>query len=256
MLSLILVLLLVWFVVTVFLAAWTLWIQPYIYTESVQGIAWRAPAAGTLVFGTVLLWVYCDYEHPKEYSTLWEFSPDDNYEYPKLLVPQRGGKEDEYKRVRRGRAFVYMRGDRPIPTRPEKVIGVRENGQRDVYTPDRDAKGFFKPTEGQGLLYRDADGRVMNEGQLGSISIFHPGRLALNLFLNFLHFAGWFLALWLLLRYQWSHALGLAVVLWLVMIVFILPQVLKRTEDVASPPGRTAAPSAGRILLDAKEASG
>jgi hypothetical protein len=259
-LSLILVLLLVWFVVTVFLAAWTLWFQPYIYTESVQGMAWRAPAAGTAIFLTVLVWVYFDYQHPEEYSTFWEFSPVEYYEYPKLIVPQRGGKEDEYKRVRRGRGFVYMRGDRPLPTRPDKVIAVRENGDRDFYSPDRDENGKFKAAEGQSLLYRDPAGRVMTEGQLGTISVFYPSRLILNLLLNFTHLAAWFLCLWLLLRYQWAHALGLAVVLWVVMILFILPQVLKRTEDVARqrrpPAAQTAAREDRGILLDATAANG
>ena len=245
MVSLILVLLLVWFVVTVFLAAWTLWIQPYIYTEPAMGIPWRAPAAGTVVFLTVLVWVFLDYQHPERYCTFWEFSPVEYYEYPKLIVPQRQGKEDEYVRVRRGRGFVYMRGDRPIPSRPDKVIAVKENKERDVFVPDRDANGMFKVPEGQSLVYRDQTGQTMLEGQLGTVEVFYPWRLIANLLLNLAHFVAWFVALWLLLRFQWSHALGQAFVLWGVMTLFILPQVLKRAEDVA---GGRRAPTASVAL--------
>ena len=249
MVSLILVLLLVWFVVTVFLAAWTMWLQPNIYTEAVQGILWRAPAAGTVVFLTVLVWVCLDYQSPERYSTFWEFSPVEYYEYPKLIVPQRQGPEHEYVRVRRGRSHVYMRGDRPIPSRPDKVIAVKENKERDVFVPDRDANGKFYAPEGQSLVYRDANtGQTMLEGELGIVKVFYPGRLISNLFLNFAHLAAWFLALWLLLRFQWSHALGQALVLWGIMILFILPQVLKRAEDVAGGrrPAATAS-GAGRV---------
>jgi hypothetical protein len=85
----------------------------------------------------------------------------------------------------------------------------------------------------------------MYEGQLGRVSTFYAGRLILNLFLNFLHLLIWFIALWLLLRFQWPHALGLAIVLWAVMLLFIVPQVLKLAEDTArrnetTPPPATA----------------
>jgi hypothetical protein len=240
-LSLILVLLLVWFVLTVFLAAWTLWFQAYIYTEPTSGVAWRAPAAGSVIMLTVLLWVYLDYQHPERYSTLWEFSPVEDHEYPQLIVPKRDGKEDVYERVRRDRGYVYMRRDRPLPTRPDKVIAVTEGKQRIAFEPDRDAKGKFKTAEGQDLVYRAATGETMVDGQLGSVRTFYPGRLVLNLFLNFLHLAAWFACLWALLRFQWAHAFGLAVVLWLVMLLFILPQVLKLAENTALESGAASA---------------
>jgi hypothetical protein len=47
-----------------------------------------------------------------------------------------------------------------------------------------------------------------------------------------LHLIVWFLCLWLLLRFQWGHALGLACVAWLVL-TFFLPPLFKKTEDLA-----------------------
>jgi hypothetical protein len=241
--SLFLVLLLLWFVLTVFLGAWTLLLQAYFYTEPVKGLAWRAPAAGSAVFLTVILWVCLDFSAPERYSTLWEFSAEDEIVYPTLIVPQRDGKEDAYTRVRADRGYVYKRLDRPIPTRPDKVIAVSSSHVRREFVPDRDDKGHFKETEGQGLLYRDQSGQVMVEGQLGSVRTFYPGRLFANLFLNFFHLVMWFVALWLLLRFQWSHAFGMALVLWGVMLLFVMPQVLKLAEDTAlnrAPPTQTA----------------
>lgn len=258
--SLVLVLLLVWFVLTVFLAAWTLWFQPYVYTEAVSGLAWRAPAAGTGVFLTVLLWVFLDYRAPGEYTTLWQFSPWDDSEYPELIVVSRGGKQESYKKVRRPQRGVdYLHQDRPLPTRPEKIIGVQPNGEKDTYEPDRDAKGNFKVESGQSLKYRDANGHVMEEGQLGRVRTYYPGRLFLNLFLNFFHLFIWFACLWVLLRYQWSHALLMAVISWLVMILFVLPQVLRRAEDLGhqrEPASRAQRHVGHKNLLDGSFPSG
>ena len=46
MFTLVLLVLLVWVVLTVVLAGWSLFLQQYLYTEATPGIAWRGPAAG------------------------------------------------------------------------------------------------------------------------------------------------------------------------------------------------------------------
>ena len=53
-----------------------------------------------------------------------------------------------------------------------------------------------------------------------------------NLLLNALLLAVCFVALWLLLTFQWPHALGQAVVLWL-MLLFALAPLLTKVEGVA-----------------------
>ena len=40
-------------------------------------------------------------------------------------------------------------------------------------------------------------------------------------------------SLWLLLQFQWPHALGQAFVFWGIMILFVMPPVLTRAENVA-----------------------
>src|SRR5262249_10789620 len=78
-------------------------------------------------------------------------------------------------------------------------------------------------------------GWAMGENNLGQPSIFRSGRLVANLLLNFLHLAVWFLALWLLLRFQWGHALGLAIVIWLIMTLTVLPTLMSHTSEIARP---------------------
>src|SRR5262249_18800386 len=69
--------------------------------------------------------------------------------------------------------------------------------------------------------------------QLGQVTLFYRGLWLLNIFFNLLHFAIWFVCLWLLLQYQWPHALGLAIVFWVVMTFLPLRMVLDRTKQIA-----------------------
>jgi hypothetical protein len=133
-----------------------------------------------------------------------------------------------------GRPEYRDKNRRLLPDRPDKIIVV-EGGQQHVFLPERDAKGHFKVAPGESLRYYEegAKGRYMVEGQWGRVASYRFGRLVLDLFLNLLHFVVWWLVLWLLLRFQWSHALGLAVAFWAVMTLFVLPPLLTRAEEVA-----------------------
>src|SRR5262249_15796468 len=86
----------------------------------------------------------------------------------------------------------------------------------------------YKVEPGQDLRYVDDHGRVMTEGNMGRIYTFRSGVFFTYAFLNVFLLVVWFLGLWLLLRYQWSHALGLAVVCWLAMILLIIPMMVAR----------------------------
>jgi hypothetical protein len=247
-LNLVLVLLLVWFVLTVLLAAWTLWFQAYIYSEPVGAIWWRAPAAGTALALFLTLWVVLDYRAPGRYRELHGFSfIEYPAPYPELHVFNPDGKEEVFKLHKTGRGLPEYRWDsKKLPSRPGRII-VFEDGEKFVFEPERDARGNFKTGPGDVVHYRDSRGREMVEGQLGQVSIRHYGWLAMNFLLNFAHLAVWFACLWLLLRFQWSHALGLAVVFWAVTTLIVVPMVLGQAERVAlqgAPPAATRSSSA------------
>jgi hypothetical protein len=242
-LSLVLIVLLVWFVATVVLAAWTLWFQAYIYSEPVGDIWWRAPAAGSALTLFLVVWMFCDYRAPGRYRELQGFTTTEGRVFKELRIETRESKKPEVYKERkdeRGR-LEYLRESssgerRQLPSRPAKIIAV-EGDKEYVFEPlpsQRDAKGNFQVKSGDSLRYRNADtGWEMTEGQLGRVSVFHGGWLLGNVLLNLLHFVVWFVSLWVLLRYQWSHALGLAVVFWLVTTLFVVPQMLTKAENVA-----------------------
>jgi hypothetical protein len=240
--SLVLTLLLVWLGVTVLLAAWTLLVQGYLYEGPVEQLWWRAPAAGAslaLFFG---LWAFLAMRTPGRYDILTEFSAQEvRGPFKEMTVTTPDGKEETYKPRRGADGRVrYFRDGRPMPSRPGRIM-VTEDGQKAVFLPDRDVAGLYRvardktpfgDVEGS-LHYRDERGRVMTEDSLGYISVYHPGWLAANLALNFLHLAVWFFCLWLLLLFHWPHALGQAAVAWVAAMLFVVPFLLARAEALA-----------------------
>jgi hypothetical protein len=236
-LTLSLYLLLLWFGLTAILAAWTLWFQAYIYSEAVEKIWWRAPAAGGALSVFFLLWVWLDYGTTGRYRGLLEVSfRQDQEPYKEMTVESEGGRKETYKRATIGRGeIVYFKDGHAdsgrMPTRPQKII-VTENGQQVVFEPERDAKGKFLIRTNESLRYVNKEtGRVMVEGQLGKVSTFRWWWLFSNLFVNLLHFVAWGVCLWLLLKFQFWHSFGMAMAAWLAMTLFVLPPLLTLAEE-------------------------
>jgi hypothetical protein len=246
--GLVLLLLLTWFVLGVLLAAWTLWFQAYIYEEPTGGLYWRAPVAGAALTAFLTLWVVLDYRTPGRYRELHGFSAVEYLDFPELKVVNRDGKTQAYVRrnTARGRPEYQFNG-RPLPSRPGKIIAVRD-GHEYVFEPRRDAQGRFATDPYGRVHYYNAEtGWDMPEDGLGQVTIYHRPWLVMNLLLNGLHLAVWFACLWLLMRFQWSHALGMALVAWAVVTLIVVPPLLNRAEDVSRlrhPPARTTTPSA------------
>jgi hypothetical protein len=242
-LGLVLLMLLIWVVLTVLLAAWTLFFQGYIYTEPTTGIHWRAPAAGSALTALVLLWVTLDYHNPGGYRPLHEFdSTEDQKPYPELRVPV-GQKENVYK-LQPGRGRPEYRLDRklggaPLPSQPEKVIALDGEEKLVFERQPEPARHWWNlapaGSEPRRYVARDSKGRerVMLADNLGQVTSFRAGRFFANVLLNLFFLGVWFVALWLLLRFGWPAALGQAVVFWGVFALFVLPPVLSRAEDVA-----------------------
>lgn len=266
MFSLILFLLVVWVVLCLGLAAWTIWFQNYVYLEAVDGAYWRAPLVGTiltiyLVFWCVLSYraIYADPKAPNPYATTFTFSPTRDQVYPVLWTVTRrpqtseeGKAEEElqlrtrYELVKTPHGPAQYRKDGlvhgpELPPRPEEII-VKEGDEEVSFKPDRDANGNFKveevnsvlaPTRKKPLQYRDARGRVMEEGSLGTLTYSRTGQLIVNCMLNLLHLLLWLGCLWVALRFQFGHALLMALGCWLVMTFFIIGPLFTRAEAAA-----------------------
>ena len=182
------------------------------------------------------LWLIVDTHTGGHCRSLFEMHCTTTKTYDELkvvIVPK--GPEETYKRIPNvGLGLEYrqdgLRDGKKLTQRPEKII-VNDGGAELIFEPQRDAAGHFKTLQGENLQYYDKSGRVMVEGdRLGEVSQFHWDWLLWNLLFNAFHLGLWFAGLWLVLRFQWAHALGFAVCLWLVMTLFPLPMMLDYAE--------------------------
>jgi hypothetical protein len=246
--GLVLIVLVVFVVLSLLLAAWTLFFQGYIYSEPVEAIYWRAPAAGAVLTLFLCLWIALDYgsvEKPTDegrYRPLHEFSARETETYEKLTILNQDRRKELY--TRRGDNQYVNKSGRRLPERPLEIIATDKDGQEHVFKPKTDDKGNFKVEDNGRLRYYEEDNpkRYMEEDYPGQITIFHFGWLLMGLLLNFGFLLVWFLVLWLLLRFQWPHALGLAFVAWLISL-FVLPMLLAQAEKVRKerlPPPQVA----------------
>jgi hypothetical protein len=262
---LILLLVLILVVLTGFLWIFTLFVQGYLYTEPVAQLSWRAPAAAAALTVFFALWCLLDAgssaasAQDVPFDALFRFSPRDDMirredgtpqparrlwavvkgvkepvEY-KLRKAGQVGQADEYVEVKTGKVWNSS-------ARVEAVL-IEEDGKKGA------EKVRFEPSAGREGGYREfvsPDGWVMMEydrGPTGQPTKFRLGRFLVNLFLNLFHLGLWFTVLWLLLRFQWGHALGFGFILWLVTTLGVLPPLLSQAAAQArpAPAGRSAA---------------
>jgi hypothetical protein len=255
--SLVLIVLVVFAVLSLLLAAWTLFFQGYIYSEPAEAIYWRAPAAGAALTLYLCIWITLDYrsvENPNDegrYRPLHELSARETEMYDKLTIQT----QDRTRKVpytRQGKQYVNKSGQR-MPEKPPEVVATDKDGQEHVFKPKTDAKGTFVKDDNGRVRYYEQDHpeRFMEDGYW-QITIYHYGWLMMGLLLNFGFLVVWFLCMWLLLRFQWSHALGLAFAAWLISL-FVLPMLLTQAEKVRKenlPPPATAS-----MIRDRNEAA-
>lgn len=229
MLNLVLILFVVFVVLGLLLAAWTLFFQGYIYSEPVEAIYWRAPAAAAALTLFLAVWVIFDYRSianrtdEGRYRPLQEFSASEVEKYEYLTIVYRDRTQDKYT-LQGDNRYRNKAGREPLSKARSQIIANHKDGEPHV----------FKPVEKDGKTVYVEEGnpaRSWTEDSMGQVSIFHFGWFLMTLLLNFGFLIVWFLSLWLLLHFQWLHALGLAFVFWLVSL-FVLPMVLTQAEKI------------------------
>jgi hypothetical protein len=228
---------------TVVLWAWTFFFQGYIYTEPSPGIYWQAPAAAAALTFGYLIWSLAIALSASATPTnlpidsIFRFSPKEEMAEMQgrpaakiwAIKRKKKGDDQDVDKV----PYINKR-DTPTKFHYEDTSLVHRPWQRqdvfaiDVEIPDKDTMRFsLTPTEQSDYRqYVSQDGWVIREYEDGPTGLpikFRFTRLLWNLIFNFVHFVGWFAALWLLLRFQWAHALGLAVIFWVIATLVFLP---------------------------------
>jgi hypothetical protein len=240
--ALFLVFVLVFLAVTVVCWAGTLFFQGYLYSEPVAQLYWRAPLAGLVVTLFLAFWSYLEYRKPGSYGPLHEFTMQEDEQFTKLwglkkgreilFVPRKTAQgRTEYRNPDTGK--VWSRSD-PEGIM-EAVIVEDKDGEKIRFDADLTPDGKFRMAPGEPARYVEEGGqhRAMTDNDIGVVHMRRWGRFMANIVLNVLHLAVWFACLWLVLDFQGWHAFGLALVVWLIVTLTIMPPLFKRTDDTA-----------------------
>lgn len=258
MLGLLLSLLFIYLGLAIFLWAGTLFFQAYIYSEPASQLYWRAPAAGAILALFLAFWCFLDYRQSGRYNASWfEGSPSEDEVFDKFWAVK-GSREILYqaRKNARGQVEYSDAAGRPWSRSDpdgmvEAIVVEDKDGQRIRFNAELTEDKKFKTAAGEPVRYVEADGRgrVMTETYIGKLPVSQWGTTLAKILLTLLHLGLWFACLWVLLQFQWGHAFGLAIVLWLVMTLTLLPIVFSKTEEAAKQ--RTAATSAAtKTVLD------
>jgi len=218
-------------------------------------MVWRAPAGAAVLAAFLALWAFIDFRAPRATDTIFSFTTQHIDEVDKFISVRRSevGQEQEIPFTRRSRTsneFVDEKGERWARSRSGTMIAIiveEKKGDEFVRTRfNAEMKdGKFAPQQVRGveqtLRYVEEGGnRHMFETQLGRIISYRPSRWVGNIVLNALHFGLWFVVLWLLMRFTWSHALGFAFVCWLAFTLALVPYVLSKSREAADKRAKNA----------------
>jgi hypothetical protein len=246
-----LLLLLTFVVLAALLAGLTALIQGMLYENVQPELYWRAPAAAGAVTAFLGVWALINYAAADPGQTDLPFDTIFNFTTEKIAdraLPEftavRGKTKEKYTKNDVGKPLPEYRGPENklwVPQRGADVdaLLVKEGDHEVTYRPvvregPNKEKSVERFVEEGGKSYLDA-------GSFGKVTTPRGGGWFVRVLLNVLHLAVWFVVLWLLLRYQWPHALGLAVAMWLVM-TFVAPYLLAAGAKAKGPkpPPQTA----------------
>jgi len=220
----------------------SLFLQNYYYTEATSGLYWKAPLASILLTGFFLVWSLMNIGEATNvagrtqipYGVLWEFS---NY----IDVISEQVPEFESKRRTSGPAIYKLDKTSPGEIRYKKVesdeywsvmgieyIKFKHEGQEYTFERDRNRDAGY-------VVFVDAQsGLEMKEFDPGRAGYASESRLVVYLLLNVIHLVLWILCFWLVLRFQFSHALGLGLVMWFVFTLTVFPGLFAETSAAAA----------------------
>lgn len=220
--SLVLLLLVFWFALTLLMAAGTLFLQGY-FNETppeMKDLLWRAPAASGVVTVFLALWVSLVVGDPDRYAPITEYSSEETTDAPTQIKAVVNGNTITYKFIKEPRGPGYYRSNEygRMPARPEAII-LTEDGKEIRFEPRKDEKSP------RFLRYYDDEGRWTEEGSIGQLTTSRGDQTFVYYLLLLLHVGVWFAAAWPLLRYSVWQSVTIALVSWATMLFFLMPPI-------------------------------
>jgi hypothetical protein len=217
----------------------TLFIQSFIFTEATEGLAWRAPTAAAVMAVFFTLWCLIVVRSDATpgnipYTTIFNFSTRVN----KWTEPATELTAERYdKRVTKYRRVYEL----DLGQRKPRYQNIGDPAKS--FTPDGvesieiesagEKMKFMTKNEGDDKIFQSDDGWILDFDRDISGNPYRMSWALIfgNLLLNGLHFALWFVCLWLILRFSMSSSVLFAAILWGLVTVALLPMLLEQAAS-------------------------
>ena len=220
-------------------------LQSWMYNVPANRILLRSLISGGGVALFLTLWCLIDSKAPGRYDTLFEFTRYDYKEYAEVnSVYKKGNVEQSIPYKKRADArgkveFIHVQAGVAKPWTKSDTDGIMMALL--VKEENKDEPTRFEVKLENGKF--PADIRYIEKGGSRYIETEHIGRIIsarssvfiISLFLNFAHFAAWFCALWLGMRFVLGHALGIGFGLWLFTMILVMPILFNQTRPAPTP---------------------
>lgn len=223
------------FVIILSLWGGSMVLQGWLYQNPADRMPIRAAAGGLLMASFLTLWCYIDSREPGKYDTLFEFSALEVTDHDSFdaVMKKRNGDEliIPYKKQAGTKGatsdFVDGKGQRWRKNTSDSMAIAVLIHEKDKNEPTRfkanlDKNGNFQGEISQ-IRYTDDSGRYMDADALGRVYRNKTGVLFANIFLNVIHFVLWWMVLWFGLRFSFWHACGIALTIWMFVMLAVQP---------------------------------
>ena len=216
-------------------------VQGYLYSQPASHMPVRAVVAGVVVAGFVAGWTYVNTRasHKDKYGTVFEFNPTTTKDVTEFEAVRQLRIKDEkgqlkevtipFKWVPEGKLGKFVETgtnkDFRMNTADYMTIALElpEDGKKTRYDAAIDSKGTYV-REGDNVVFTEKDGsRHIESERLTRLNIPSSAAFMIAVALNVLAFGVWFVAFWPILRFNFSHALLLALIFGTITVLLLMP---------------------------------
>jgi hypothetical protein len=233
-------------------------VQGYLYSQPASHLPVRAVVAGVVVALFVTGWTYVNTRasHKDKYGTLFEFNPttmkdvtefeavrqlrvkDEKGQLKEVSVPFKWvpeGKLGKFVETATGKDFRMNTADYMTI-----ALDLPEDGKKTRFDAAIDSGGRYV-REGDNVQFTEKGGsRYLESERLHRLYVPSSGAFAAAVALNVLVFVVWFAAFWPVLRFNFGHALILALIFGTVSVLLLMPLLFEKNTPKPEVPSATA----------------
>ena len=225
----------------------SLFLQAYLYNAPADRIYLRALVGGTAVALFLVGWTYINTraDRDNKYGAIHEFKPTATTEVTKFEAVRRNRAKIEstvaYNKALGEKEFRSELDKSPFRVNTSDYITVafliKEEGKTEPTRFDAVLESeLLYDSKLEKKTFREKGGpRLIEDDGIGVIVAPCGGVIFLAILINMLHVVVWFLVFWIVMKFTWPHAFGLAAVLGFAITLVAMPLLFNLNKPLKTP---------------------